>query len=120
MIKRLVTALGAVGAIAALALGGSAIAGAQQSPAPTVGPSQQSTAPESSAADHDNVQSSTGPDPADSGQISENAEAPGTDKPEKGEKSETPGSEAPGDDGPGGHADEPATPNANHQAEGEE
>ena len=30
------------------------------------------------------------------------------------------GSEVSGDDGPGGHADEPADPNADHQFEGQE
>jgi len=30
------------------------------------------------------------------------------------------GSETPGNDGPGGHADEPGNPNANHEAQGQE
>jgi hypothetical protein len=33
---------------------------------------------------------------------------------------EQPGSEVPNNDGPGGHADEPANPNADHQFQGEE
>jgi len=40
------------------------------------------------------------------------------DGPEKGEASE--GKEVPGDDGPGGHADEPGNPNADHQFQGKE
>ena len=40
-------------------------------------------------------------------------------KDEGSEKAES-GSEVPGDDGPGGHADEPSNPNADHQFEGQE
>lgn len=44
--------------------------------------------------------------------------------PPAGELRETPGqessSEVPGDDGPGGHADEPSNPNADHQFQGVE
>ena len=119
MFKRLKMGIGAAAALAALALGGSAIAGAQQdnqkpsTPNPPA-QTQESTAPENSATDRDNIQSTTDPDPAGS---SESAESPGS------EKAETPGSESaevPGDDGPGGHADEPANPNANHQYQGVE
>ena len=53
------------------------------------------------------------------------------DKPDANEANEPPesandpadtesGSEQPGDDGPGGHADEPGNPNADHQATGQE
>lgn len=125
MIKRFATGVGAVAAIAALALGGSAIAGAQQSKPAPAGP-QESTAPENSATDGDNVQSTTDPDPAGASEGSEKGEAPGSEKadgPDKGEgreKGETPGSEKPGDDGPSGHADEPGNPNADHRFQGVE
>ena len=44
----------------------------------------------------------------------------GTDNPaEAGGESAESGSETPGNDGPGGHADEPANPNADTQQEGQ-
>ena len=58
-------------------------------------PGQESNAPDSSAGDRDNVQSGD-------------------------QSSEESGSEVPGTDGPGGHADEPGNPNADHQATGQE
>lgn len=98
--------------LAALGVGGAALA---QSGSPTAPPQkgdtpagevretpgQESGAPESSAADPDNVQDSTSKDsPAEQAQESS--------------------SEVPGDDGPGGHADEPGNPNADHQFQGVE
>jgi hypothetical protein len=64
-------------------------------------PGQESKAPENSATDPDNVQDTTSKDsPAEAGQESS--------------------AEVPGDDGPGGHADEPGNPNADHQFQGVE
>ena len=120
MTKRIKTTFGAVAALAALALGGSAIAGAasnqpskppaqsstvqpQSSKAPSQSKGAESNAPENSGTDPDNVQDTTTPD------------APGT----SGEtSSESAGESAPNSDGPGGHADEPVNPNANNQAQG--
>jgi hypothetical protein len=102
----------ALAALAALAFGGAQIAqgAGNGSSAATPTPKAESTAP-----DTDNVQSGDqsapdGTDPADG------PEAPGSEKP----GSEAPGSETPNDDGPGGHADEPSNPNANHEATGAE
>jgi hypothetical protein len=49
-------------------------------------------------------------------------EKPGVEEPAASEQSgsEQPGSEVANDDGPGGHADEPANPNADHQFQGKE
>ncbi len=107
--------------LAALGAGGVAIAQSGGSKAqPTLGappakstpeaqeapeaPGQESNAPENSAADPDDVQQGdqSGPD----------TEQPGTEKES--------GSEKVDDDGPGGHADEPGNPNADHQAQGQE
>jgi hypothetical protein len=52
----------------------------------------------------------------DATEKSEAAEGP--EQAEKGEARE--GEEVPGDDGPGGHADEPGNPSADHQFQGEE
>lgn len=98
--------------VAALGFGGAAIAQSngpnappQNAPAPagqvSEMPGQESTAPENSAADTDNVQDTTSKDsPAEAAQESS--------------------SEVPGNDGPGGHADEPGNPNADHQFNGVE
>jgi hypothetical protein len=90
------------GVLAALSFGGSALAAAGAAP---VAPIVQ----QSSGADQDEVQSGDQTTP-DSG-----AGASGT---EAGMQ-ESSGSEVPGNDGPGGHADEPGNPNADHQASGQ-
>src|SRR5689334_18157996 len=117
MIKRFKTGLIALGAIAALALGGSAVAGAAQSQPHVNGiASQESTAPENSATDPDNVQSTTAPDPAPAASTANAKGAQGNDArqatPEPGGQAEQPGqesseapdqesgSEVPGSDGP--------------------
>jgi hypothetical protein len=106
------------GLLAALGVGGVAVAqssGSQSGPSagPAAGqvqevPGQESTAPENSATDTDNIQAGdqTAPDPAGAAQ-------------ESGTEQES-GSEVPNDDGPGGHADEPGNPNADHQFQGVE
>jgi hypothetical protein len=107
MKSRLKKTIAGIGALAALALGGAAISQAtpsppQKSPEPATG--QEQGAPENSADDQGNGQ--------DEGSKGDKAEAP-----DKGEKA---GSETPNDDGPGGHADEPAILNADHQRVGQE
>ena len=105
--KKLVAA---IAALAALAVGAAALAQAGDTPAQSQpgAEASEATAPENSAAGKDNVQDENGKD----------------DATEKGEKREAPegkeGNEVPGDDGPGGHADEPENPNADHQFQGEE
>jgi hypothetical protein len=108
--------------IASMGLGGAALA-ANSSKAPSKGPvpaaskaatlSTSSTAPEMETND-----TSTAPDKETNDST---AEAAGT---ETNDAAETPGqesgSEQPGNDGPGGHADEPGNPNADHQAGGNE
>jgi hypothetical protein len=123
MTKRIQKLFLTVAALGALAVGASAIASAQQQPAQPQAPATQS-APSSGSAG--------APDTATSGA----QEAPGTEAPDATDKpdandpagaaetpdaNETPGSEsATGSDGPGGHADEPANPSADHQATGQE
>ncbi|MGI8631964.1 MAG: hypothetical protein ACR2NA_05370 [Solirubrobacterales bacterium] len=117
--KALATA--AVAVIAAMGLGGAAIAqsGGTATAAQTSPPVAQNdrAAPEKSETDRDNVQDKNGKD--DATEKSEAAEGP--EKGESGEKDEArEGKEVPGDDGPGGHADEPGNPNADHQFQGKE
>jgi len=95
------TKLGAaLAALAALAVGGSTLASASGNKSPAKAPAAVSN---DSAADTDSIQEQTGTDNA--------AEA-------GGESAES-GSETPGNDGPGGHADEPANPNADTQQGGQ-
>jgi hypothetical protein len=123
--------------LAALGVGTAAIAqssGSSTKPAQSQAkevPGQESNAPENSATDKDNVQY-TAPGDADAGAkrakataaSSTPAEAPGTEQPAASEQPgapEQPGSEsAANSDGPGGHADEPGNPNADHQFQGVE
>jgi hypothetical protein len=96
-------------------------------------PGVESTAPENSATDPDNVQYTAPGDPnantasataAASSEVGSKSskEAPGTEQSAASEQSgsEQPGSEVSNDDGPGGHADEPGNPNADHQFQGKE
>lgn len=105
MKDRIKKTLVAIGAIGALAFGGSAIAqagnGSGQPGTATPAAESNENVPENSAKDTDNIQDENGKDDAS-------------------EKGEPEGSEVPGDDGPGGHADEPGNPNADHQFEGKE
>ena len=136
------------GVLAALSFGGSALASAGAAPVsqvPVNTPAQEST-----GVDHDQVQSGdqSGPDTAaeapgtekadglngksdaemqDGPQDKENnngaADAETQDGSETGGEAgsqEASGSEVPGNDGRGGHADEPGNPNANHQASGQQ
>ena len=144
MVKHIKKTAVGLAALVALALGGSALAqagGTTAKPTPAVtssaseapgvetaagsdGPTghadevkatSATVAQKSSAKDTDNVQSGDQsapetPDAAGSKSAQENPESAG----------ETPGSETSGNDGPGGHADEPGNPNADHQNEGTE
>ena len=123
------SAAAALGAsLAALGIGG--VAFAQKSPSTSTGtapakvaapapgkevPGQESTAPESSATDTDNVQQGDQSTPDAAGSAVETPDAAG-DKPDAAGES---ASEVAGNDGPGGHADEPGNPNANTQQQGQ-
>jgi hypothetical protein len=83
-------------------------------PAPVVKTTSPSKAPEkASGPDTDSVQSGdqSAPDTGNETPGSESSSETG---------SEQAGSEVAGNDGPGGHADEPANANADHQAQGQE
>ena len=139
--KKLVAA---IAALAALAVGGAALAQAGDTPLQNQPGAEapEAKTPENPAADKDDVQDENGKD--DATEKGEKREAPEATAPEnsaadkdnvqdengkddateEGEKREAPegmeGNEVPGDDGPGGHADEPENPNADHQFQGEE
>jgi len=100
MRNRLLRISAGLAALVALGLGGAAIASATQSG--STGPKPPAAATQSRSLDADAAQLENGADGA--------AEAAGDES----------GSEAPGDDGPGGHADEPGNPNADHQFDGQE
>jgi hypothetical protein len=131
MTKRIGKFFAAFAALAALAVGGSTIASAQQ-PAHTAAPvKQQAVTPEPvGGPDTDSIQSGdqTSPDTATattaSLRTSGATEAPGTEQPPAGEQpgaAEQPGTEsAANSDGPGGHADEPGNASADHQFNGAE
>jgi hypothetical protein len=116
-----------VAAVAAVVVGGGAIASAQQ-PAQTPAPITKA-APSSEPVggpDTDTIQSGdqTTPDTVAGKTIAATAEAPGTEQPAASEQPgapEQPGSETvANDDGPGGHADEPGNASADHQFQGVE
>jgi hypothetical protein len=132
MTKRIQQILVGAAAVSALALGGSAIASAQQQPAQPNTPAPKSApAAEPVGPDTDNIQSGdqTTPDVAGASaasntSVASTTEAPGTEQAPASEQSgaaEQPGTEtADNSDGPGGHADEPGNAAADHQSEGVE
>ncbi len=126
MLKRIKLGIGAAAGVAALALGGAALAGATQS-APIKAP-VPAAAQEVKAPDTDNVQSGdqTTPDsPATAARAHSSStspagnEAPGNENaPEAtGKAAEAPSNENAPSDGPGGHADPPG--NVDNQQQGQ-
>ena len=115
MRARLTKLLAGLTAVAALAFGGAALAGAASNPSP----------PASAPADTAQQGDQTAPDKE--GATENAAEAPSSDKAEATEPTESSSesatesaSEVAGNDGPGGHADEPGNANADHQFQGQE
>ena len=108
MRNRLARILAGLVAVGALAFGASAIASARQN-APSPKAPATVVQPVQDRADTDAVEQENGADDA--------AEAADDEKSEAAEGSD---SEQAGDDGPGGHADEPGNPNAEHEAQGDE
>lgn len=107
----------AAAALTAVGVGGVAIA-QNGNQAPKV-PAKEATEP--SGPDRDNIRSGDQTTPDTPGQ--ESKEVPGQESKEvPGQESkEAPGQETKAnDDGPGGHADEPGNPNADHQFQGKE
>jgi hypothetical protein len=98
-------------ALAALAFGGATLANAAGS--------HHSKAKAGKSAKHrSHAKSRTTRAAASTPSDGDNVQDPnGADPPGQGEEQ---GSEVPGNDGPGGHADEPGNPNADHQFQGEE
>ena len=113
MRPHLIKAAAVLAATSALTAGGVAYASTGGGSAPPKHAQLVVTAAEPSAPDTDNIQSGdqTGPDTASGA----NATAA-----EIGSGGESAGSEVPGNDGPGGHADEPGNSNADHQFQGQE
>ncbi len=120
MPKKIRNMTGVVAGLAALALGGSALAGAAQhvpaEAATTPAVSQEST----SGPDTDNVQSGDQTTPDTAGASATTADVPSAGDQADNLAGETPGSESAADsDGPGGHADEPGNPDADNQSQGQ-
>jgi hypothetical protein len=116
MTKRIQKLVAAVAALAALGLGGAVFAQAQSSTTPhahhhAVRAAGLATA---GATDGDTVQSGDQSTPDQPGAAGEQTGAESPEQPGAGSES------AAGSDGPGGHADEPGNPNADHQFQGTE
>jgi hypothetical protein len=113
MRAKLIKAAAVLATTSALTAGGVAYASSGGSAAPAKHAQATVKAAESTSPDTDNIQSGdqTTPDTA--------AGAHATAA-ESGSGGESAGSEVPGNDGPGGHADEPGNSNADHQFQGQE
>ncbi|MFN8604451.1 MAG: hypothetical protein U0842_28565 [Candidatus Binatia bacterium] len=138
MLKHTKKVMVGVAALAAMALGGSALAQAGNPPAKPAPASTPATAVnqtttgsgadnsqggDQSASDTDNVRSGDQSAP-DTTSATGDKESSSSEQSDAGEQPDTPGenvgSETPGNDGPGGHADEPGNAGADHQFEGQE
>jgi cytoskeletal protein RodZ len=118
MRARLTKLLAGLTAVAALAFGGAALAGAASTPSPPAPPA--ASAPVGTAQQGDQ----TAPDKAGASENASEAsteEADATEPAESSVESATESaSEVAGNDGPGGHADEPGNANVDHQFQGQE
>jgi hypothetical protein len=124
MTKRIQKGAAALLALGALGFGGSAVAGAASTAEPVGGP------------DHDTIQSGdqTTPDVgtkaataskssttvSKSSTPSAASEQPGVESSTEAPGTESSSETAPGNDGPGGHADEPGNPQADNQFQGQQ
>ena len=101
------------GVLAAIGFGGSALAAAGAAP---VAPVVQHTSSVDQVQSGDQSAPDTGSEA--SGTETSDAAQGANDTETQDGSNESSGSEVAGNDGPGGHADEPASPNADHQASG--
>jgi hypothetical protein len=115
MRSRLTKVASALTLVAALAVGGATFASAS-SKAPSKAPPAVLKAP-ASAGDGDSIQQGDQSAPDVPGATEGSSESSSESSSEPAGES---GSEVPGNDGPGGHADEPGNPNADHQFDGAE
>lgn len=119
MKNRLFKIVAGVVAIGSIALGGTALAAGTTAPSSTavaeqaVGAAEAPGATVSGVVYTDTIQDESSAD--DATEVGQPEEAGST--PEVAGQAET---EKPGSDGPGGHADEPGNPNADHQFDGAE
>lgn len=120
MNKRGKTILATLGAVTALGVGGVAItqAGATQSKPAATSTASQGASQKTAAGARSESANQPDTDTVQSGDQTT------PDGPQGSQSSETPGesstSEVPGNDGPGGHADEPGNASAAHQFDGQE
>jgi hypothetical protein len=119
MRARIVKLLAALSALAVFAFGGSTLAsaGSKATPQPAKQPAAKSTGEQPAAVDGDQVQQGDQSTPDASANEQPGSEST-ADQPESAATES--GSEQVANDGPGGHADEPGNPNADHQFEGVE
>jgi hypothetical protein len=116
-----------VAALAALALGGSVVAQAASTPSKAPVNSAVSSPEKTTGPDTDTIQSGdqTTPDSSTAvlkvaGTNAGTPEPSGTSESAAEPTTESAGESAPGNDGPGGHADEPGNANAAHDFQGVE
>ena len=119
MRARLTKLLAGLTAVTALAVGGAALAGAANNSSPPAPPA--ASAPAATVQQGDQIAPDT------TGAAENAPEAPSSEKagaPEPAESSSESATESAAEvaanDGPGGHADEPGNPNADHQFQGQE
>lgn len=113
MRARLTKLFAGLTAVAALAFGGAALAGAANNSSPPVPPAV--SAPADTTQQGDQTAPDTGSAAAES-----TSESASTESSSDSASSESASESAPASDGPGGHADEPGYPNADYQFQGEQ
>jgi hypothetical protein len=108
--RRLTKLFAGLAAVSALAFGGATLAGAASKQTPPAPPAASAPA---GLADTIQQGDQRAPDPAGQESAGETPES-------ATESASESSSEVPGNDGPGGHADEPGDPNADNQFEGQQ
>jgi len=118
MRTRFTKLIAGLGVVAAIAVGGATFASAAKKAPPT--PPPAAATPAAPAADGDTLQQGdqTAPDTAAAPEQASEAASPESAAEPAGASESS--SEVAGNDGPGGHADEPGNANADHQFQGQE
>jgi hypothetical protein len=126
MNKRMQKGAAALLALGALGFGGSAVAGAASTAEPVGGPdhdtiqSGDQTTPDVGTAKATKSSATTAATPSQSSATPAAGEQPGVESSTEAPGTESSSETAAGNDGPGGHADEPGNPQANNQFQGQQ
>jgi threonine dehydrogenase-like Zn-dependent dehydrogenase len=120
MTRRIQKGAAAVLALGAIGLGGSAIANAASATEPVGGPDNDTIQSGDQTTPDVGTKAATASKSSAAASSSSSSEQPGVESSTEAPGNESSSETAPGNDGPGGHADEPGNPQADNQFQGQQ